>query len=55
MYMLGKLIQNPVNPGAEDIVFSDGFSGVTDLTVGPHGYLYVVSIEQGKVYLLFPK
>jgi len=51
----GKFIQNPVNLGAEDIVFGDGFSGVTDLTIGPDGYLYVVSIGQGKVYRILPK
>jgi glucose/arabinose dehydrogenase len=53
--LAGKFIENPVNPGAEDIVFGDGFSGVTDLTVGPDGYLYVVSIGQGKVYRILPK
>ena len=53
--LAGKFIQNPVNPGAESIVFGDGFSGVTDLTVGPDGYLYVVSIGQGKVYRILPK
>jgi glucose/arabinose dehydrogenase len=52
--LAGKFIQNPVNLGAEDIVFGDGFSGVTDLTVGPDGYLYVVSIGQGKVYRILP-
>lgn len=53
--LAGKFIENPVNPGAENIVFGDGFSGVTDLTVGPDGYLYVVSIGQGKVYRILPK
>lgn len=51
----GKFIENPPNPGTEDIVFGNGFSGVTDLTVGPDGYLYVVSIGQGKVYRILPK
>ena len=53
--LAGKFIENPVNPGAENIIFGDGFSGVTDLTVGPDGYLYVVSIGQGKVYRILPK
>jgi glucose/arabinose dehydrogenase len=53
--LAGKFIENPVNPGAEEIVFGDGFSGVTDLTVGPDGYLYVVSIGQGKVYRILLK
>ena len=50
-----RLIQNPVGVGADDIVFGDGFSGITDLTVGPDGYLYIVSIGQGKVYRILPK
>jgi glucose/arabinose dehydrogenase len=53
--LAGKFIENPPNPGAEDIVIGDGFSGVTDLTAGPDGYLYVVSIGQGKVYRILPK
>jgi hypothetical protein len=50
-----KIIQDPVSVGADDIVFGDGFSGITDLTVGPNGYLYIVSIGQGKVYRILPK
>ena len=53
--LAGKFIENPPNPGAEEIVFGDGFSGVTDLTVGPDGYLYIVSIGQGKAYRILPK
>jgi glucose/arabinose dehydrogenase len=50
-----KYIQNPVNFGARDIVFGEGFGGITDLTVGPDGYLYVVSIGQGKVLRIVPE
>ena len=53
--LAGKIIENPVNLGAEDIVFGDGFGGITDLTVGPDGYLYVVSIGQGKVFRILPQ
>jgi glucose/arabinose dehydrogenase len=53
--LAGRFIENPINPEAKDIVFGDGFSGVTDLTVGPDGYLYIVSIGQGKVYRILPK
>jgi aldose sugar dehydrogenase len=45
-----KFIENPVNSEAENIVFGDGFGGITDLTIGPDGYLYVVSIGQGKIF-----
>jgi glucose/arabinose dehydrogenase len=42
----------PLNFKAQDIVFGNGFGGITDLTVGPDGYLYIVSIGQGKVFRL---
>jgi glucose/arabinose dehydrogenase len=49
-----KFIENPINIGAKEIVFGDGFGAVTDLTVGPDGYLYVVSIGQGKIFRILP-
>jgi glucose/arabinose dehydrogenase len=52
--LAGKFVESPLNLGAEDIVFGDGFGGITDLTVGPDGYLYVVSIGQGKVFRILP-
>jgi aldose sugar dehydrogenase len=36
--------------GIEDIVFGEGFAGVSDLEVGPDGILYVVSLGQGKIF-----
>ena len=36
--------------GIEDIVFGEGFAGVSDLEVGPDGNLYVVSLGQGKIF-----
>ena len=53
--LAGKFIENPINSGAEGIVFGAGFGGITDLTVGPDGYLYIVSIGQGKVFRILPK
>jgi aldose sugar dehydrogenase len=50
-----KFIENPINSRAESIVFGDGFGGITDLTIGPDGYLYVVSIGQGKIFRILPK
>jgi hypothetical protein len=40
--------------GMEDIVFGEGFAGVSDLEVGPDGYLYVVSLGQGKIFRIVP-
>jgi aldose sugar dehydrogenase len=40
--------------GAEDIVFGEGFAGISDLEVGPDGLLYVVSLGQGKIFRIVP-
>jgi glucose/arabinose dehydrogenase len=40
--------------GIEDIVFGEGFAGVSDLEVGPDGNLYVVSLGQGKIFRIVP-
>jgi aldose sugar dehydrogenase len=31
----------------KDVVFGHGFGAVTDIEVGPDGYLYVMSLKQG--------
>ena len=33
--------------------FGEGFGGITDSEIGPDGYLYIVSIGQGKYSKLF--
>jgi aldose sugar dehydrogenase len=39
----------------QSIKFAEGFRGVTDLQVSPYdGYLYVVSLAQGKIYKIVP-
>jgi hypothetical protein len=49
-----KIIQTPTSPGLEDVIFGQGFAGITDVEVGPDGYLYVVSIGQGKIFRIVP-
>ena len=39
----------------EDTIFASGFDGITDLEVGPDGYLYVVSIGKGSIYRIIPE
>ena len=40
----------------KDIIFGNGFGGITDLEVGPYdGYLYVVSLGHGAIYRILPK
>jgi len=40
--------------GQEQTLFGEGFAGVSDLEVGPDGYLYVVSLGQGKIFRVVP-
>jgi glucose/arabinose dehydrogenase len=50
-----RYIQNLINLGAEEVVFASGLGGITDLTEGPDGYLYMVSIAEGKIFRILPK
>ena len=38
----------------QDIIWGKGFDIITDLEVGPDGYLYVVSFGQGAIYRIAP-
>jgi aldose sugar dehydrogenase len=39
----------------QDIIFGEGFGGISDLEVGPYdGYLYVVSLGHGNIYRIVP-
>jgi glucose/arabinose dehydrogenase len=40
--------------GAEGIIFGEDFAGISDLEMGPDGYLYVVSLGQGKIFKISP-
>jgi aldose sugar dehydrogenase len=41
--------------GDEDVIFGRNFAGISDIEVGPHdGYLYIVSIGDGKIYRIIP-
>jgi aldose sugar dehydrogenase len=40
----------------EDIIFGEGFGGISDLEVGPYdGYLYIVSLGHGTIYRIVPQ
>jgi hypothetical protein len=54
-FYLGELedqIAETRETGAADIVFGKVFVGIGDLEVGPYGYLYMVSLGQGKIFRL---
>jgi aldose sugar dehydrogenase len=38
----------------ESVKFAEGFSGITDLEVGPDGYLYVLAYGNGTIYRIIP-
>jgi aldose sugar dehydrogenase len=46
--LVGKVATNP-----QAIVFGNGFGGITDIQVGPEGYLYVLSYS-GVIYRILP-
>jgi hypothetical protein len=39
---------------ADPIIFGSGFGGITNIHVGPDGYLYIVSIVNEKIYKITP-
>ena len=54
----GPLADRVSNNATEnkDILFGDGFGGISDLEVGPYdGYLYIVSLGHGSIYRIIPK
>jgi aldose sugar dehydrogenase len=50
---LADRIANSTNE-LQDIIFGQGFGGITDIEVGPDGYLYIVSIADGAIYRIVP-
>ena len=53
--LLADKIAETRDTGIENILFAEGFGGVTDLEVGPDdGYLYVVSLGHGAIYKILP-
>jgi len=57
----GLLLDKPLDDGVANshdevrgVVFGKDFGGITDLEVGPDGYLYVVSYAQGKIFRIVP-
>jgi aldose sugar dehydrogenase len=52
-HALNDKIANNVSE-LKDMIFGQGFGGITDLELGPDGYLYIVSIGQGKIFRIVP-
>jgi glucose/arabinose dehydrogenase len=56
LVLTGKLQDKIANSQEElqDIIFAKDFGRVTDIEVGPDGYIYVVSIGRGEIYRIVP-
>jgi aldose sugar dehydrogenase len=52
--LVNKIIRNPNSDGVDELVFGEDFGGISDLKLGPDGYLYVVSVGLGKVFRIVP-
>jgi len=55
--VLGGALADKIANNAEEltgIIFGKGFGAITDVQVGPDGYLYVVSHAKGKIYRIVP-
>jgi aldose sugar dehydrogenase len=39
----------------EDVILADGFNSITDIDVGPDGYLYILSISEGNIIRIVPE
>ena len=42
------------NEELQDVIFGKNMDSITDLETGPDGYLYVLSIGQGKLWRIVP-
>jgi glucose/arabinose dehydrogenase len=38
-----------------NVIFARGFGLITDLEIGPDGYVYFVAFDEGKIYRIVPK
>ena len=53
----GALKDRIANNGADELpdnTFGKGFGSISDITVGPDGYLYIVSLGRGEIYRIIP-
>jgi glucose/arabinose dehydrogenase len=56
LLLQGQLIDKVADTDKElnSVIFAGGLGLITDLEIGPDGYLYFVSINQGKIYRIVP-
>jgi len=52
--ILDKMVHSLERAELDPVLFGHGFGSVTDIEVGPDGYLYVVSYNKGKIFKIVP-
>jgi len=52
--IVDRMVHSLERAELDPILFGQGFGSVTDLEVGPDGYLYVVSYNKGKIFKIVP-
>ena len=55
--LLGGPLKDKVANNADELqanIFARDFGGITDMEVGPDGFLYVLSISKGKIWRVVP-
>lgn len=57
VFQSDQLKDKIVNAGdsMDEIVFGTGFGCLTDIKVGPDGFIYIVSYSDGTIYRIMPK
>ena len=57
LILSGKLADREADSDRQTkgIIFGSNFGGITDMVIGPDGYLYVLSFGQGSIFKIEPK
>lgn len=52
-----KIVSSNESRSTDEIIFSSGFGGITDIEVGPDGYRYILTFQdgEGSIYRIVPK
>ena len=49
--LLDKVVDN--DEEVDPLIFGTGFEAITDIEIGPDGYLYVLSFDEGILYKIY--
>jgi aldose sugar dehydrogenase len=50
--LIDKIAQSPKE--LQKIIFGGGFGGITDIELGPDGYLYILATKFDKIFRIVP-